>query len=158
MTLEQAQALDAADPLGSYRAQLAEAALQFPGLKLFSPQGPAELQHFYQDSRCFLSLSRNESFGLVMTEAMACYTPVIATATDGSLAQIKDGETGYIVSQQHEPELQQQLLKAIQLLLTLPEPEYRQLQLAGRQDSEQYLVNRVAGQLQRLYQSLLDVE
>lgn len=142
---------------GSYRAQLAEAALQFPGLKLFSPQGPAELQHFYQDSRCFLSLSRNESFGLVMTEAMACYTPVIATATDGSQAQIKQGVTGYILSQQDETELQQQLLNSIQLLLTMPAADYQQLQLAGRQNSEQYLVTQVAGQLQRLYQLLLDV-
>jgi glycosyltransferase involved in cell wall biosynthesis len=142
---------------GSYRAQLAEAALQFPGLKLFNPQGPAELQHFYQDSRCFLSLSRNESFGLVMTEAMACYTPVIATATDGSQAQIKHGVTGYILSQQDETELQRQLLNSIQLLLTMPAADYQQLQLAGRQNSEQYLVTQVAGQLQRLYQLLLDV-
>ena len=143
---------------GRYRPQLAEAAVQYLGLQLFSPQGTAELQHFYQDSRCFLSLSRNESFGLVMTEAMACYTPVIATATDGSQAQINHGATGYILSQQNETELQQQLLNSIQLLLTMPEADYQQLQLAGRQNSEQYLVTRVAGQLQRLYRKVLGVE
>lgn len=143
---------------GNYRPQLAAAALQYPGLQLFSPKSPAELQYYYQDSRCFLSLSRNESFGLVMTEAMACYTPVIATATDGSQAQINHGVTGYILSQQDETELQQQLLNSIQLLLTMPAADYQQLQLAGRQNAEQYLVSQVAGQLQRLYQSLLDVE
>jgi len=141
---------------GAYRARLAAASLQYPGLQLFEPKSPAELQHFYQDSRCFLSLSRNESFGLVMTEAMACYTPVIATATDGSAAQIQHGVTGFILSQQQETELLQQLLHSIQLLLTMPEPDYLQLQLAGRQNSEQYLVTRVAGQLQRLYRTLLD--
>ncbi|RVU41357.1 glycosyltransferase [Rheinheimera riviphila] len=143
---------------GSYRSQLATAALQYPGLLLFSPKSPAELQHYYQDSRCFLSLSRNESFGLVMTEAMACYTPVIATDTDGSQAQINHGVSGYMLSQQDEAQLQRQLLDSIQLLLTMPAADYLQLQLAGRQDSEQYLVSQVAGQLQRLYQSLLDVE
>jgi glycosyltransferase involved in cell wall biosynthesis len=142
---------------GSFRSQLAAAALKFPGLQLFNPQGPAELQSFYQDSRCFLSLSRNESFGLVMTEAMACYTPVIATATDGSQAQIRHGENGFILSQQDEAELQRQLQQTIQLLLTMPAPDYQQLQLAGRQNAEQYLVTQVAGQLQRLYQSLFDV-
>jgi len=143
---------------GSYRSQLAAAALLYPGLQLFSPKSPAELQHYYQDSRGFLSLSRNESFGLVMTEAMACYTPVIATATDGSQAQINHGETGFMLSQQDEVQLQQQLLDTIQLLLTMPAPDYLQLQLAGRQNAEHYLVSQVAGQLQRLYQSLLDVE
>ncbi len=142
---------------GSFRPMLAAAAEQYPGLQLFDPKSPAELQIFYQDSRCFLSLSRNESFGLVMTEAMACYTPVIATATDGSQAQINHGVTGYILSQQNETELQRQLLYSIQLLLTMPAADYQQLQLAGRQNAEQYLVSQVAGQLQRLYQSLLDV-
>jgi L-malate glycosyltransferase len=142
---------------GSYRSQLESAASQYPGLQLFSPQSPAELQVFYQDSRCFLSLSRNESFGLVMTEAMACYTPVIATVTDGSQAQIVDGETGFILSQKDEAQLQQQLQQAVQRLLTMPAADYQQLQLAGRQNAEQYLVTQVAGQLQRLYQLLLDV-
>lgn len=141
---------------GSYRPQLAAAAVQYPGLQLFSPKNPTELQHYYQDSRCFLSLSRNESFGLVMTEAMACYTPVIATSTDGSQAQINHGKTGFILSQLSEPELQQQLLATIQLLLTMPESDYLQLQLAGRKIAEQYQVSRVAEELQRLYQSLFD--
>ncbi len=141
---------------GSYRPQLSAAALQYPGLQLFSPKSPAELQVFYQDSRCFLSLSRNESFGLVMTEAMACYTPVIATSTDGSQAQLIDGKTGVILSQQDETQLQQQLQQAIQRLLTMPASDYLQLQLAGRQNAEQYLVTQVAGQLQHLYQSVSD--
>lgn len=139
---------------GSYRAQFVSACAQYPGLQLFSPQGPAQLAQYYQDSRVFLSLSRNESFGLVMTEAMACYTPVIATTTDGSLAQIIDGINGLLLSQQDEAVLQQQLLQAIQRLLTLPPSDYLQLQLAGRQSSEQYLVSKVAEQLQQLYQSL----
>ena len=143
---------------GPYRRQLEQAALQYPNLQLLSPQTPEQLKTQFERSKCFLSLSRNESFGLVMTEAMACYTPVIATATDGSQAQIKHGLSGFILSQQDEAQLQQQLLDSIQLLLTMPAADYQQLQLAGRQNSEQYLVNRVAGQLQRLYQSLLDVE
>lgn len=142
---------------GVYRPMLAAAAEQYPGLELFNPKSPAELQHYFQDSRCFLSLSRNESFGLVMTEAMACYTPVIATTTDGSQAQISHGQTGFILSQHSETELQHQLLDTIQLLLTMPAPNYLQLQLAGRQNAEQYLVSQVASQLRRLYQSLLDI-
>jgi glycosyltransferase involved in cell wall biosynthesis len=40
----------------------------------------------------------NEPFGLVMTEAMACGTPVIGTARGSVPEVIADGETGWIVS------------------------------------------------------------
>ncbi|MDO8498314.1 MAG: glycosyltransferase family 4 protein [bacterium] len=40
----------------------------------------------------------NEPFGIVMVEAMACGTPVIAFARGSVPEVIKDGETGYIVN------------------------------------------------------------
>lgn len=139
---------------GPYRAQLAEAAKQYTNLQLCDPVGPAELQQYFENSKCFLSLSRNESFGLVMTEAMACYTPVIATETDGSLAQIEHGRTGYCLAQQDETKLLQQLHHTIQHLLSLPASEYLQLQAAGRVNAEQYLISKVADKLLNLYQRL----
>jgi len=139
---------------GPYRSQLADAAKKYPNLRLCNPVGPAELKQYFEHSKCFLSLSRNESFGLVMTEAMACFTPVIATETDGSLAQIQHGITGYCLAQQNEAELLRQLSETIQQLLSLPASEYRQLQLAGRVNAEQYLVSKVADQLVSLYQRL----
>ncbi|MEA2203340.1 MAG: hypothetical protein QOE77_116 [Blastocatellia bacterium] len=45
----------------------------------------------------FVSTSHSESFGLAMAEAMACGTPVIATATDGAKEIINDGVTGLLV-------------------------------------------------------------
>ena len=42
-----------------------------------------------------------EPFGLVMTEAMACGTPVIATPRGSVPEVIADGETGWIVSVDH---------------------------------------------------------
>ena len=46
----------------------------------------------------------DEPFGLVMTEAMACGTPVIATPRGSVPEVIADGETGFIVSVDHYPE------------------------------------------------------
>jgi glycosyltransferase involved in cell wall biosynthesis len=43
----------------------------------------------------------DEPFGLVMTEAMACGTPVIATARGSVPEVIVDGKTGFIVSVEH---------------------------------------------------------
>jgi glycosyltransferase involved in cell wall biosynthesis len=46
----------------------------------------------------------DEPFGLVMTEAMACGTPVIATPRGSVPEVIADGETGFIVSVEHYAE------------------------------------------------------
>jgi glycosyltransferase involved in cell wall biosynthesis len=45
-----------------------------------------------------------EPFGLVMTEAMACGTPVIATRCGSVPEVVVDGETGWIVSVEHYAE------------------------------------------------------
>ncbi len=139
---------------GPYREKLAQAAAQYSNLTLCDPANPALLKQYFENSKCFISLSRNESFGLVMTEAMACYTPVIATETDGSLAQIKQGQNGFCLPQQDEQQLLNTLVQTIQQLLSLPDAEYRQLQLVGREMAEPYLVDKVADRLVQLYQRL----
>jgi len=139
---------------GPYRNQLQQAALQYPNLQLLSPQTPEQLKTQFERSKCFLSLSRNESFGLVMTEAMACYTPVIATETDGAKAQIRHGQNGYCLVQQQEELLLSQLVGSIQQLLSLPAAEYQQLQQQAFADAQPYLVKHVAKRLSDLYQQL----
>jgi glycosyltransferase involved in cell wall biosynthesis len=46
----------------------------------------------------------DEPFGLVMTEAMACGTPVIATPRGSVPEVVADGETGFIVSVENYPQ------------------------------------------------------
>jgi glycosyltransferase involved in cell wall biosynthesis len=43
-----------------------------------------------------------EPFGLVMTEAMACGTPVIAFSEGSAPEIVLDGETGFVVEDEHE--------------------------------------------------------
>lgn len=45
----------------------------------------------------FVALSRIESFGVAVVEAMACECPVVASDADGFKEVIADGETGFIV-------------------------------------------------------------
>lgn len=142
---------------GPWLHKLQDAAASYPQLTLVGAQSPAQLQQLYQRARCFISLSRNESFGLVMAEAMASYTPVIATETDGAMAQVVQGITGYRVSQQQdEVQLIQQLVAHIRQLLALPENAYLQLQQACRQQAEPVLLPAVVSQLRQLYQELMN--
>ncbi|GHG67287.1 hypothetical protein GCM10010919_15870 [Alishewanella longhuensis] len=140
---------------GPWQEALTKAAQGVSHLQLLGAQSPAQLQALYQRARCFISLSRNESFGLVMAEAMACYTPVIATETDGSQAQVLPAVTGYRISQQQsEPELIQQLAQHITQLLTLSADQYAVMQQACRQQAEPVLLPKVVSRLRQLYQDL----
>lgn len=140
---------------GPWQAALAQATATYPNITLLGPQSGADLLALYQRARCFISLSRKESFGLVMAEAMACYTPVVATETDGARAQVRQGVTGYAVSQQDEALCQQQLLAAIRQLLALDETAYRQLQQQGRMQAEQILLPVIVNKLRKHYQELM---
>jgi glycosyltransferase involved in cell wall biosynthesis len=55
-------------------------------------------RQLYERAYCLLvPLCWEEPFGLVMTEAMACGTPVVAFARGAAPEIIVDGETGYLV-------------------------------------------------------------
>lgn len=58
-----------------------------------------QLVRHFQTSKVFLfPVSYEESFGLVLIEAMSCGTPVVAYARGSIPEIIKDGETGFIVN------------------------------------------------------------
>ncbi len=145
---------------GPWLAQLQQTVKQYPNVQLIGPQTASQLASLYQQARCFISLSRYESFGLVMAEAMACYTPVVATHTDGSAAQLQHSVNGYLVAQNseetplNEQQLIAELLAALHTLWQLPPARYQQMQQAGRAWAEQCLVRDVATQLNRLYQEV----
>ncbi len=139
---------------GPLHNKILEATQKYPNLQLLGSQSPESLRNFLEQSKCLVSLSRNESFGLVMTEAMACYTPVIATFTDGSAAQIKQGYNGYCLDQTDELQLHQSLLSSIQQLLMLSAANYLQLQQDCRASAEPYFVKNIANELMALYGKL----
>lgn len=52
---------------------------------------------FYNLMNVFSLVSRNESFGLVLAEAMLCKLPIIATKVGGMKYIVDDGITGFLV-------------------------------------------------------------
>ncbi len=57
----------------------------------------ADLVAFYQSCDVFAMPSRNEGFGIVFLEALACGRPVLAGDRDGSVDALLDGELGVLV-------------------------------------------------------------
>ena len=57
---------------------------------------PAILARYYQAADLYLHAAKGEVWGLTITEALACGTPVVATDVGGIAEQIRAGETGLL--------------------------------------------------------------
>jgi D-inositol-3-phosphate glycosyltransferase len=66
--------------------------VQFPG----AVEQP-ELTRYYRAADALVVTSRYESFGLAAVEALACGTPVVASAVGGLTTIVRDGENGLLV-------------------------------------------------------------
>lgn len=91
-----------------------EEAVVFPGA--LPPRSP-ELRQLYQGAQLFVLPSMQEGLGIVMLEAMACGTPVVATRCGGPEGVIIEGQTGKLVPN-NDP---QALAEAVIELLSQPE-------------------------------------
>lgn len=56
------------------------------------------LKRAYQEAHVFVSLSKNESFGMSILEAMSTGIPVVAFNVGGVNSLIKNGESGYLIN------------------------------------------------------------
>lgn len=89
-----------------------------------------QLVKIYNESKIVIALNRNEPFGLIPLEAMACGVPVVAVNEGGYRESVVDGESGYLF-----PRNAQILSDKISWLLAHP----KQLVLLGKQGREQVL-------------------
>jgi glycosyltransferase involved in cell wall biosynthesis len=90
-----------------------------------------DLQKLYAACDIFVLPSFAETFGLVITEAMASGKPVVTTKTDGALIQIKDKWNGFLVESADEVDL------AEKIKILIDNEDYRkQFGLNGRKLAE----------------------
>lgn len=67
--------------------------IEFAGYVPFGPQ----LLDLYRRSHVFVHVAVTEAFGQVLTEAMACGTPIVATGVGGVPSAVAYGEAGVLV-------------------------------------------------------------
>jgi len=88
-------------------------------------------------------INRDEPFGLVMIEAMACGTPVIAYNRGSVPEVVVDGETGYIVSNVEE------MVKAMKRVSKLKRVDCRNRVL------ENFTLKMMVDKYEEIYEKLL---
>jgi glycosyltransferase involved in cell wall biosynthesis len=109
-----------------------------------------------------------EPFGMVMIEAMACGTPVVAFARGSVPEVIKDGETGFIVNPSDEDKQGDWIFKrtgvdgfgeAVERIYSMPDTEYRKMRYACRRHVEEnFTVEKMVNGYETVYRKILGVK
>ncbi|WDE03937.1 glycosyltransferase family 4 protein [Thalassomonas viridans] len=139
---------------GGLSEQLQQCANKYKNLTLLGSKPPAELANIVKASRFLISLSRNESFGLVIAEAHACGIPCIATETDGSLEQLENSP--YLIAQRNidEEALIEQVMGKIKQALNLAISDYQDLQVKAVERAGKYSLSNVISVIESRYKAL----
>ncbi len=130
---------------------------------------PSERNNFYGKSKLFLfPIQWEEPFGLVLIEAMACGTPVVAYARGSVPEVIKDGETGFIVNSSEEDKRGDWIVKktgieglyeAVERIYAMSEEQYRQIRKNCRAHVEKHFtVERMVAEYEKVYQKVIEMK
>jgi phosphatidylinositol alpha-mannosyltransferase len=110
-----------------------------------------ELPRYYKTADIFCTpATGRESFGIVLLEAMAVGTPVVATNIDGYAGVMTQGKEGLLVPPKDDTELARALLS-----LMSDEPLRRQMGARGLVTAQQYDWKKIARQVFELYIKVL---
>jgi len=112
------------------------------------PVRECELPKAYRSADLFCApATGNESFGLVLVEAMAAGTPVVASANPGYAAVVEDGRSGVLV-----PPGDHRALAAAMLQVLSDVRLWRSLSEGGRERARRFAWAVLADEVLRVYQ------
>ncbi len=113
-------------------------------------------------------ISWEEPFGLVMTEAMACGTPVVAYGRGSVPEVIKDGVTGFIVNYSESDKRGEWIIKktgieglveAVNKINNMDEIEYKQMRINCRKHvEEKFTVEKMVEGYEEVYKKVLRIK
>ena len=106
---------------------------------------------YYQAADVYIHAAFGEAFGKTITEAMACGTPVVATAVGGIPEQISDGSTGFLVP----PSDAEAMCRAIECLLSDEDLRSRISQAAAEHAKKRYGLERQVDAFLQWYEEVL---
>jgi len=108
-----------------------------------------ELPAHYNLADVFIlpSINRNESFGLVLLEAMACGKPCLASNLPGVRTVVDNNKTGFLI----KPGDSDDLTEKIEILLFNPDLAKKMGEMGRKKVEEKYSWKIIAKKLEKLY-------
>lgn len=124
---------EAPEEINYYNKDVAPLLKKHKRIKVLGEIGDKEKNKLLGSSRVFLyPINWQEPFGLVLVEAMACGTPVVATACGAIPEIIEDGKTGFIVPKGDI----NKLVEAVKKVYSLSDTEYLNMRKLCRETVE----------------------
>lgn len=114
--------------------------------------GPGTLVKAYHAMDVFVFASQSETQGMVLTEAMAAGTPVVAVDATGVREVIRDRVNGRLLMK----EVLEDFSAGIAWVFGLSSEKRRALQTAARETADQFSITRSADRVLKLYASLIE--
>lgn len=123
-------------------------------IKYLGPLKFSEKIQYYQKAKVLLMpIKWEEPFGLVMVEAMACGTPVIAFRRGSIPEIIKDGETGFICPSGDVDAM----VRAVKKIYEMPENEYLKMRQNCRKHVEEnFTVEKMIDGYEKVYEEVIE--
>ena len=115
------------------------------------PPGDPRLIGLMQQAHAMILPSISETFGLVIVEAWAAGTPVLASRTSGSESLIRPGEDGYLFDLAHP----QTFHDALTQLFADPRKRTQMVTTAKARAENEFDTVRLAGRICELYEQLI---
>ncbi len=120
-------------------------------LDLFINLTQDRMREVFNESRFIILPSREEPFGLVISEALYCGTPAIVAPIGGLLEQVQDGYNGFVLPQNSADAISRMLVKAMDLT---PEA-YQAMAKNASESNRQHSLKLICDKHVLLYQELI---
>ncbi|MBI2984381.1 MAG: glycosyltransferase family 4 protein [Candidatus Kerfeldbacteria bacterium] len=112
---------------------------------------PEELPRYYRSADIYCSpATGNESFGIVLLEAMASGVPIVASDIDGYRWVVEPGQEGLLVPPRSPPHLANAIVE-----LADNDRQRRQMGELGRAKAMQYAWPKVVDRIEAVYRQIL---
>jgi len=109
---------------------------------------PTKIKLYQRAKALIFPVQIDEPFGLVMIEAMACGTPVVAFGRGSVPEIVEDGKTGFVV----KPGDLAGLAKAVKKIYEMPQKDYLALrQRCRKRVEEKFSIGRMVDHYEELY-------
>lgn len=124
--------------------------MQNQNITFLGHQTHEQLRILYNKSKYLVLPSRAEAFGLVVSEALFCGTPVIVSSTGGLKDQVKEGKNGFIL-EKNDPH---NLVETMERSFSFDESEYLDLVSNSLKTNKEYSLKEVCNKLVDIYEGI----